>query len=95
MLLLVRYVLRFLVVVARERPGLVLENIALHHQIEVLTRTRRRAPLRPEDRLLWSLLARTWPDWRLHLVIVQPDTVIRWQRSAWRLWGVKTSIAVN
>ena len=30
------------------------------------------------------MLARTWPDWRQHLVIVQPDTVVRWHRSAWR-----------
>jgi len=47
-------------------------------------RTRRRPPLRPEDRLLWSLLAHTWPNWRHHLVIVKPDTVVRWHRSAWR-----------
>ena len=28
--------------------------------------------------------SRTWPDWRRHVVIVQPDTVVRWHRTAWR-----------
>jgi hypothetical protein len=91
MLLLVKYVLRFWGMVAREQRELALENIALRHQLEVLTRTRRRPPLRPEDRLLWSLLSRAWPNWRQHLVIVQPDTVVRWHRSAWRrYWSWKS-----
>ena len=84
MLVVVRYVLRFWGTVARERRDLVLENIALRHQLEVLTRTRRRPPLQPGDRLLWSSLSRVWPDWRQHVAIVQPDTVVRWHRSAWR-----------
>ncbi len=61
MLLVVRYVLRFWGTLAGERRDLMLENIALRHQIEVLTRTRRRPPLLPADRLLWSSLARVWP----------------------------------
>ena len=66
MLLVVRYVLRFWGMVARERRDLVLENIALRHQLEVLTRTRRRPPLQPADRLFWSSLAHVWPGWRPH-----------------------------
>ena len=61
-----------------------LEDIALRHQIEVLTRTRRRPPLQRADRLLCCSLARVWPDWRQHFVIAQPDTVVRWHRAAWR-----------
>ena len=76
MLVVVRYVLRFWGAVARERRELVLENIALRHQLEVLTRTRRRPLLHSVDRLLWS--------WRQHVVIVRPDTVVRWHRTAWR-----------
>ena len=84
MLLLVRYVLRFWGTVARERRDLVLENIALRHQLEVLTRTRKRPALHLADRLLWSWLARVWPSWRRHIVIVRPDTVVRWHRSVRR-----------
>jgi putative transposase len=80
MLLILRYLFVALGVVVRARRDLALENIALRHQLEVLAR----APLRPADRLLWSSLSRIWPIWRRHVVIVQPDTVVRWHRTAWR-----------
>ena len=82
MFLVVRYLVAGLLALARERSELALENIALRHQLEVLSRGRPR--LQPADRLLWSWLSRTWPNWRPHLVLVQPDTVVRWHRTAWR-----------
>ena len=42
-----RYMLVALRAAARERRALALENIALRHQVEVLTRNRRRPQLRP------------------------------------------------
>ena len=70
----------------RARRDLVLENLALRHQLAVYTRSRRRPPLRLHDRRPWSLLARCWSGWRGTLVIVEPDTVVRWHRSAWRAY---------
>ena len=58
MWLVFRYALAAVRAVARERRELALENIALRHQIEVLTRKRRRPQLQPADRLLWSSLSR-------------------------------------
>ena len=84
MWLVFRYALAAVRAVARERRELALENIALRHHIEVLTRNRRRPQLQPADRLLWSSLSRMWPSWRRHIVIVQPDTVVRWHRTVWR-----------
>ena len=68
----------------RARGDLVLENLALRHQLEVLTRSSPRPKLQPADRLFWSWLSRLWPKWHRHIVIVRPDTVVRWHRSAWR-----------
>ena len=51
MLLVLRYALAALRALARERSELALENIALRHQLEVLSRSRPR--LRPADRLMW------------------------------------------
>ncbi len=65
---------------------LVLENIALRHQIEVLQRNAKQPRLKSPDRVLWALLSRVLPDWQRHLSIVQPDTVIRWHRKGWRLY---------
>ena len=84
MLLVVRFALAALLQALRDRQELELENLALRHQLEVLTRNRSRPRLRPADRLLWSWLSRLWFGWRRHIVIVQPDTVVRWHRSAWR-----------
>ena len=92
MWLVFRYALAGLRAAARERRELALENIALRHQVEVLTRSRRRPHLRPADRLLWSSLSRLWPSWRRHVAIVQPDTVVRWHHTAWRrYWTWKSS----
>jgi len=61
-------------------------NVALRHQLEVLQRNAKRPRLGPSDRALWAVLSRILPDWRRHLTIVQPDTVIRWHRAGWRLY---------
>ena len=36
--------------------------------------------------MLWSLLSRFWPGWRRALVLVQPETVIRWHHRGFRLY---------
>src|SRR4029453_14971372 len=63
---------------------LALENLALQQQLAVYKRTVSRPPLRRTDRLFWVALARVWADWRRPLVIVTPDTVLRWQRGRFR-----------
>jgi hypothetical protein len=76
----------------RTRTALVLEAIALRHQIAVLERSRTRRPcFRRIDRLFWILLSR-WPQWRESLLLVQPETVLRWRRSGWlALWRYRSS----
>jgi hypothetical protein len=61
---------------------LLLEILALRHQLGVLARSDRR--FRPSDRLLWVCLRRWWPRWREILVLVQPATVARWHREGFR-----------
>lgn len=67
------------------RRDLLLESLALRHQLRILARSNRR--FRPSDRLLWLLLRRWWPRWREALVLVQPATVDRWHREGFgRCW---------
>src|ERR1700731_2445562 len=72
----------------RTLAALLLESIALRHQIAVLERSRTRRPcFRLWDRLFWILFSRWLPQWRDSLIIVQPETVLRWRRDGWSaLW---------
>src|SRR5438105_194963 len=67
------------------RRDLLLEMLALRHQLSVLARSNRR--FRRSDRLLWLILRRMWPRWREALVLVQPATIDRWHRDRFcRRW---------
>ena len=64
-----------------QRRDLLLEFIALHHQLAVLQRTGTRRPcFRPSERVFWVLLSRWWANWQRSLIIVQPATVLCWRR---------------
>ena len=63
---------------------LLLEDLALRHQLQVHNRGGKLPQLKNRDRLLWVLLSRFWRNRREHLLIVRPDTVIRWHRAGFR-----------
>ena len=66
------------------RIDMLMENIALRHQLMVYERGRTaRRSLSGNDRLLWCFLARFFSNWRDTLDIVQPATVTRWRRVRW------------
>ena len=73
------------------RSDLILENVALRQQVAVLSRTTRRIPLRPEDRMLWIALRRGWPRWAEALIIVKPETVVAWHQRAFRRYWTSIS----
>ena len=69
----------------QSRAVLLLEVLALRHQLQVLQRTRpRRVHLAKTDRWLWVSLSRVWTAWRSALVIVKPETVVAWHRRGFR-----------
>ncbi len=83
-------ILRALWIVIRSlvlgRLSLTAENLALRHQVAVLQRSAKRPRLRRSDRILWVWLSRLWSDWQSCLVIVKPETVIRWHNQGFRLY---------
>jgi hypothetical protein len=70
----------------KTQRALVLENLALRHQLAVLQRAARRPCLRRSDRLFWVLLSRLWSGWADALSLVKPETVIRWHRTGFKLF---------
>ena len=65
--------------------------LALRQQVAVCRRKTKRPKLRNRDRLLWAWLARVWKDWATELVLVKPETVIRWRKRKFReFWRRKS-----
>ena len=79
-----RLILRKIVPALCELWDLVLENMALRHQIAVLERSGKRPQFTNADRLLWVTLSTVWPRWPEALEIVHADTVKRWRRQGFR-----------
>jgi hypothetical protein len=70
----------------RFRRDLLLENLALRQQLGVLKRKRPQPRFAASDRLFWVVLQRLWADWRRTVVLVQPETVVRWHRAGFGLY---------
>ncbi len=70
----------------RNRGELALENLALRQQLAVLRAKKKRPRVRPVDRIFWVWLSRLWSNWRSALLIVQPETVVRWNKQGFKLY---------
>ena len=68
----------------RSKSELVLENALLRQQLIVLQRHVKCPSLTWRDRALFVLLASKLPSWDTALMIVQPDTLLRWHRDLFR-----------
>lgn len=79
-------ILTFLRGILLNRAALAAENLALRQQLNVLRRSIKRVRLRKRDRAFWAVLSRIWNGWRSSLMIVKPETVIRWHRYGFRLY---------
>jgi putative transposase len=80
-----------LVSVFKLRRDLALENLALRQQVTAYWLRHPPPKLRPRDRLFWIWLSRFWGQWRSVLVIVKPETVIRWHREGFKFFWTRLS----
>ncbi len=67
------------------RAQLSLELLALRQQLVVLRRWVSRPQVHRKDRLFWVVISRLWKDWRKALIIVKPETVIKWNRQGFKM----------
>src|SRR5260370_40557130 len=66
------------------RTDLVLENLALKHQLSTFVHCGRRPRVGVADRVFWVTLRRFWARWSEVLLFVRPETVVRWHRAGFR-----------
>jgi putative transposase len=77
----------------RGKSELVAENILLRQQLIILRRQTKRPHITQTDRLLLVLLARAVRTWKQALLIVQPETLLKWHRQGFRLFWRRKSKA--
>ena len=76
--------LRCLLALFRNRQDQAIVELALRQQLAVYAQSRPRPRLSPLDRAFWVVLSQLWPRWKDHLVVVRPETVVRWHRQGFR-----------
>ncbi len=75
----------------RSKSQLIAENALLRQQLIVLYRQIKKSRFTPSDRLWLVLLAGRVQQWKDTLLILKPDTLLRWHRQGFRLfWKIKS-----
>mgnify|MGYP006189618845 CR=1 FL=1 len=69
---------------AATRRDMLFEIAALRQQLEIMRRSGVKPRFRRSDRRFWIWLVRNWPNWRHGVVILKPETIIRWHRDGYR-----------
>lgn len=68
------------------RGSLILENLPLCQQLAALKRRHPKPRLDATDKLFWVVARRFWSRWKDALLLVSPDTVVRWHRAGFQLY---------
>jgi hypothetical protein len=75
----------------KDQTELALENLALRQQLAILKRNRPNPSLQGRDRIFWACLSSIWQKWRESLIVVKPETVVRWHRKGFALYWTHLS----
>src|SRR5437870_2440279 len=84
-----RYVGLWLGVLTRclqSHQSLLLENLVLRQQLAVLKRKHPKPRMEAVDKIFWVFARRFWGAWKQSLVLVNPETVVRWHRAGFHLY---------
>jgi hypothetical protein len=70
----------------RSQNNQAIVELALRQQLATYALKGPKPRITSVDRTFWVFLSRIWSEWKENLVIVQPDTVVRWHRKGYRLY---------
>jgi putative transposase len=75
----------------RSRTELLTENALLRQQLIVLRRCAKRPKIRPHERGVMVVLAALTRTWRNAVLLVKPETILRWHRAGFRVFWRRKS----
>jgi hypothetical protein len=92
MLAILRLLGIFIADLFKSRRQLEAENLLLRHQLGIaMRRAPQRLRLRGMDRALLVWITRLWPSLLGAIVVVKPETILRWHRAGFRaFWRWKS-----
>jgi putative transposase len=88
---MLRCLLWLIAAAIRPKVLLVADNLSLRQQLVVLQRRKPRPRLEEADRCFWILACRWFSEWRTSLLIVKPETALRWHRQGRRTYWRRRS----
>src|SRR5215510_7282228 len=88
---MLRCLLWALAAAVQPKALLIADNLCLRQQLVVLQRRRPRPRLEDVDRRFWILACRWFSGWQTSLLVVKPETVLRWHRQGWRTYWRRRS----
>ena len=80
---------------ARSKPQLIAANLLLRQQLVVLNRSVKRPRFTSTDRSLFVVLTSRFQSWKEALLIVKPETILRWHRTGFQLFWKRKSRATS
>jgi putative transposase len=83
---MLKAVVLFLRAILVTKACMAFEKLAMRQQLAVQSQSVKRPKLHVRDRFFWLCLSQLWPNWRDALIIVQPETVIKWHPMRFRLY---------
>jgi len=72
--------IHFLLSFFKTKAQLQFEIIFLRKQLEILNRTTKKAQITSWDKLFFSTIISLFKNWKESLIIIKPETIIRWHR---------------
>lgn len=72
--------LKFLLTLFKSRTQLQLEIVFLRKQLEILNRSSKKVQIKSWDKLFFSTIISFFKNWKESLIIVKPESIIRWHR---------------
>jgi putative transposase len=88
---MLRCMLWALAAAVQPKALLIADNLCLRQQLVVLQRRKPRPRLEDADRRFWILACRWFSGWQTSLLVVKPETVLRWHRQGWRTYWRRRS----
>src|SRR4051812_9592442 len=80
----------------KSKTKLIAENALLRKQLIILNRQVKKPIFTSLDRFLLVVLVSKLKNWKQALLILKPDTLLRWHRQGFRLfWKVKSKSNIN